>query len=136
MKCNYSDIEDAFHFVSSGQMYMHEAVLNKETGEVYYRSDMSGIDEFPDDADDEKYEYIPHKNELNLGRDLVFRFAAGVIPDKLDEVEGCFHKRGAYSRYKDLLDRVGKLDEWHEFEPSATETALREWCEEQGIEVD
>ena len=45
MKCNYSDIEDAFHFVSSDQMYMHGAVLDTETGEIYYRSEMSGMSE-------------------------------------------------------------------------------------------
>ena len=136
MKCKFNEIEDAFNFVGSGSMCEHGAVLNTETGEVYYQSDMSGIDEFPEDVDDEKYIYLPHKNDLNLGRNLVFRFVAQVIPEKLEEVERIFSKRGAYSRYKDLLERVGQLDEWYEFENFAIEQSLREWCEDQEIELE
>lgn len=136
MKCKFSDIEDAFFYVSSGPECEHEAVMNSETGEVYYRSDMSGMDEFPEDIEDDKYIYIPHKNELNLGRDLVFRFIVQNMPEKLEEVERIFNKGGAYSRYKNLLERVGQLDKWYEFEKSETEKSLREWCAEESIELD
>ena len=135
MKCTFSDIEDAFNFVGSGPMCEREAVLNTETGELYYQSDMSGIDEFLEDVDDDKYIYIRHKNELNLGRDLVFRFVAQTIPEKLDNVERIFRRRGAYSRYKDLLDRVGQLEQWYEFELEAQNKALKEWCKESEIDI-
>ena len=36
---------------------------------------------------------------------------------------------------KALLVRRRALDRWHEFEAKATETALREWCAENGIEL-
>ena len=136
MTHKFSEIEGAFDFVASGSMYTHEALLNTETGEVYYRSHMADIDEFPEDTEDDKYINIPHKNELNLGKDLVFRFAAQNLPEKLDEVERIFIRGGAYSRYKNLLERAGQLDEWYEFENAETEKTLREWCAEQKIELE
>ena len=47
-----------------------------------------------------------------------------------------FHKRGAYARFKDLLQRKNALDRWYDFEAEATEAALREWCEINGITIE
>ncbi|NIA28891.1 MAG: hypothetical protein GWP06_03125 [Actinobacteria bacterium] len=60
---NFSDLEDAFLFVSSDQPFMHSAVINKKTGETFYQSELSDIDEFPDDVSSEDYVEIPHKND-------------------------------------------------------------------------
>ena len=76
---------DAFMFVSSGMQFENEAVLNKETGAIFYRSEFSDLDEFPEDIDEDlsdKFVTIPHKNEIDLGRDLVFRFAESTLPDR------------------------------------------------------
>lgn len=43
---------------------------------------------------------------------------------------------GAYSRYKDLLNRLGKLDMWYDFENNRIEVALRDWCRNNGIELE
>ena len=52
----YSDIEDAFLFVSMSPPHEHYAYLNKETGESYYVSALGDSDELPDDLDEnEKY---------------------------------------------------------------------------------
>jgi hypothetical protein len=44
-------------------------------------------------------------------------------------------RRGAYRRYKDLLVRRGALERWYGFSNKSEETALREWCAENGIEL-
>ena len=41
----------------------------------------------------------------------------------------------SYARFKDLLAAEGRLEEWYAFEARCTETALRSWCEENGVEV-
>ena len=132
---SFSDVEDAFLFVSSDQQFMNSAIINKKSGEVYYRSDMTDINEFPEDCDSDDYVAIPHKNDLDLGRDLVFDFAARRLPERYNDVEQIFRSRGAYSRYKSLLDSAGLLDEWHKFEDERTKSALRQWCEDNGLQV-
>ena len=131
----FRDIEDAFDFVSSDQPFMNSAIIHKTNGDVFYQSEMSDMDEFPDDADDGDYISIPHKNDLELGRQLVFDFVSNHLPQKSDEVHAIFRSKGAYSRYKFLLDSMGLLDEWYQFEDEQTKSALRQWCEENDLRV-
>ena len=44
---DFSDLEDAFLFVGSDQPFMNSAIVNKRTGETFYQSELSGIDDFP-----------------------------------------------------------------------------------------
>ena len=133
----YSDIEDAFLFVSMSPPYEHYAYLNKETGEKYYVSELGDSDELPADwEENEKLITIPHKNDLNLGRDLVFDFISASLPDQFDNVRGIFSRKGAYARFKDLLESKGQLEAWYEFERKATEEALRGWCKENDISLE
>jgi hypothetical protein len=134
MTVKFKDIQDAFDFVSFGQMYEHQAFLNKETGKIYWHSEFGDNDEeLPEDIDDEKFIAIPHKNELGLGKRLVLKFAYTHLPDDADEVESIFSRKGAYSAFKNLLDRKDVIDKWYEFESQAQEIALRAWCEGNGI---
>lgn len=54
MKIRFNDIEDAFLFSSMGSMYENQAILCKETGEIYYISEFGDSDELPDDPEDEE----------------------------------------------------------------------------------
>ena len=81
MAISFSDIEDAFFFVSMDQQYMHNAYLCKETGETFYTSEAGDSDELPEDIDDpEKYIAIPHKNELDLGKHLSLNLHQHIYP--------------------------------------------------------
>ncbi len=132
----YSDIEDAFMFVSMSPPHEHYAYLNKETGETYYVSTLGDSDELPDDLEEnEKYISIPHKSDLNLGRNLVFDFISANLPDEYEQVRRIFSRKGAYARFKDLLESKGQLEAWYEFEQKATEEALRGWCKENDISL-
>ncbi|KVZ49700.1 hypothetical protein [Burkholderia ubonensis] len=44
-------------------------------------------------------------------------------------------RRGAYARFKDLLEREGVLEHWYAFEGDSVEKALRRWCAENGLEI-
>jgi hypothetical protein len=133
----YSDIEDAFLFVSMSPPHEHYAYIKKETGETYYVSTLGDTDEVPDDLEeDEKYISIPHKNDLNLGRNLVFDFVSVNLSDEYEQVKRIFSRKGAYARFKDLLESKGRLEAWYEFEKKSTEEALRDWCEDNGISLE
>ncbi len=133
----FEDIELAFDHVSFAQMSENQAYLNRETGEIALHSDVyDNFEELPDDIDAEKYIEIPHKNELELGRHLVFDFVYQQLPDDAEKIESFFRKKGAYSKFKALLESKGIIDKWYEFESQAQDKALRIWCEENEIKID
>ncbi|MGH8284410.1 MAG: hypothetical protein ACRETT_01425, partial [Steroidobacteraceae bacterium] len=78
---------------------------------------------------------IPHKNDLDLGKHLALRFTAEQLPDSYELIEGFLRHKGAYARFKRLLESEGVLTAWYAYEAEAGETALREWCAENGIEI-
>jgi len=116
MPASFKDILEAFEFVSAGGLGEHQALLCRQSGKVYWDSDFSDdLEELPDDIDDcEKYVSIPDKRELDLGKPLVLDFARQFLPDDFDEVRQIFNRRGAYARFKDLLDRRGALNQWYD----------------------
>nr|VFJ47899.1 MAG: Uncharacterised protein family (UPF0158) [Candidatus Kentron sp. FW] len=138
-RIKFSDIREAFDFVSfGGEAMEHEAYLCLDTGHIYWYSDYADNEEepLPDDIGDmEKYAAIPHKNDLDLGKPLVSRFTEEHMPEDYETVQTIFSGRGAYARFKDLLDARGMLKEWYEYENTATDEALFEWCEENDIEI-
>ena len=137
-KFTFSNIADAFMYVGSAMYGMNSAVLCKDTGTILYRSEMAGIDEIADeeDIDWDQCVEVPHKNDLNLGRNLVFEFVEEHLPDDYGQVRQMFRRRGAYARYKALLERRGLLQAWYDVENSREEQALRRWCRENRIELD
>ncbi|MCK4709089.1 MAG: hypothetical protein KAU21_10770 [Gammaproteobacteria bacterium] len=137
MAINYKDIELAFDFVNFGQPYENEAYLNLHTGETHWYSELGdNEDELPGDIDDEKkYIPLPHKNDLNLGKRLVLKFAYQCLPEDAEKIENAFRKKGAYSKFKYILEAKGKIEEWYEFESEAEDKALREWCKINEITV-
>ena len=132
---DFKDIEDAYDFVSFGLPYTHSAYLSKSTGKIYYHSEFEdGFDEIPEDVfDNDDYVEIPHKNDLDLGKKLVWRFVGKEIPGLHDKVESIFARKGAYSRFKEFLQQMDLLEKWYEFEHNESQKALRQWCEDNNI---
>lgn len=137
MAINYKDIELAFDFVNFGQPYEHEAYLNLHTGETHWYSEFGdNEEELPEDVDDEtKYIPLPHKNDLNLGKELVLNFTYKYLPDEIEKIETIFCNKGAYSKFKYLLETKSVIEKWYEFENEAQEKALREWCKLNEITI-
>lgn len=133
---DFDDLLEALEWVSVDKIAGDTAAyINRETGAIYWCGE--GIDEDPpEDIDDGTlYVAVPDKNELDLGSSLVFRFVEEHLPDSEDAVNQYFRKRGAYSRFKALLERAGQLEAWHRYEEVAKEKALEEWCAENGFVV-
>jgi hypothetical protein len=108
MAVSFQDLLDALEFTSFGGSAENRAILCKETGKIYLRSDYSGLDELdealPDDIEEgENYVVLPDKRELGLGKPLVLDFAREVLPNDLNEAQYIFSRRGAYQKFRDLL---------------------------------
>jgi hypothetical protein len=144
----FDELLDAFEYVSFDLLGEHSAYLCVETGKIRFEADdgVAGEDEDEEEEgegdttadnlyDEEKYISIPHKNDLDLGVQLVMEFTAESLPDALGEVEAIFRRRGAYSRFKDFLEARGMLQKWYDYEEKRTREALREWCDDMGIEL-
>ena len=134
---NAAELRDAFEFVSASLMYEHSGFICIDTGTIYLESSISETEEdLPDDLETSgRYIAIPHKNELGLGRDLALDFIHRELPGDYKTVAAFFRWRGAYSRFKQLLESRNMLQRWYDFENSATDKALRAWCEENDIRV-
>jgi hypothetical protein len=133
----FDDLQLAFSFVSSASYGTHEAVLDTQTGNIYYRSELGGYDEISEnDINWDKALSIPHKNDLDLGQELVYRFVDQYLPNEYDRVQGFFRRPGAYQRYKDFLDAIGLLQQWYDFESKEEKHGLELWCQDKGIEFE
>ena len=132
----FEDLLLAFDFVSFGHPMEHQAFISLDTAAIYWLSEDNPDEEIPEDLEtSDRYIAVPHKYDLDLGRELVFQFAAEELPERYEDVQACFRRRGAYARFKDLLAAEGRVNQWHQFEAMMTEKALTEWCAENDIQV-
>ncbi|MGM9485906.1 hypothetical protein [Ideonella sp. YS5] len=132
---DFNELFAAYEWVSGGEGLGMDcrAYISRSTGTVHWCGE--GVDEeLPEDIEDGTlYIAVPHKNEFDLGRSLAFRFVEEHLPRSREAVHKFFRKRGAYAKFKSLLASAGVLDAWHVYEGKAVESALREWCEENGF---
>jgi hypothetical protein len=81
MPTSFTDLQDAFLFVSFGAPGENEAYLDRQSGKIYCHSEYGDFDEeLPDDIDGDKYIPVPDKRELNLGERLVLDFVRQFLP--------------------------------------------------------
>ena len=132
----YEDLEQAFDFASAGEIVQASAFVSRESGRIYWVSDDLEEEELPDNLEDtEHYAEVPTKRSLGLGKHLVLRFMSKELTEKFDVVDGFFRRRGAYGRFKDLLEENGVLEKWYRFEEESIREALCAWAEEEDITV-
>lgn len=137
-RIKFADLQEAFEYVNFGQPFEHEAYIDPDTGKIFWVSNMMELEEeaVPEDFEtSDRFIAVPHKNDLDLGRRLVMSFAEQELPDDYERVIGYFHNKGAYRRFKDLLELRNKVDAWYAFEERAKEEALREWCADNNVEI-
>jgi uncharacterized protein UPF0158 len=140
MAISFDKLLDAFEFVSVRTEGQNTVYLCRQTGKTYWHSDFSDFqeleEELPDDIEDEtKYIQVPNRNDLGLGKPLVFDFVSQFLPDDYDDVRDFLNRKGGYRRFRALVERRRVLDRWYKFEQEATNKALRDWCEANGIEL-
>ncbi|MFZ2266285.1 MAG: UPF0158 family protein [Azonexus sp.] len=131
----FEDLLVAYEWVSSSPEDS-EAFVSRVTGNIHLSASSMELDELPEDIEDGSiYVAVPSKHDLDLGKNLVLTFAEEQLADSYQTVANIFRQRGAYGRFKDLLERKGLLQAWYDFEAKTTELALREWAAEEGISI-
>lgn len=133
-----SELLDAYLWGQGGSILACRAVVSRRTGEVFCYSDDLPPDEvgLPEDFEDsDDYLAVPDQYELDLGRDLVWNFVHSALPEQVGRVREVFHGSGKYGRFKRLLDSLGRLQEWFDYEAAEQHRVLREWAEADGFEV-
>lgn len=137
LSVSFDDLESALQWVSSAGPYENDALISKETGQIFFTSSTyDSEDELPDDIDDaSRYLSVPHKNDLDLGRTLALSFVEERLAQDLFIVKSLFQRSGAYGRFKDLLERKHLLEDWYAFEKQATKQALLAWAKEHEVKV-
>lgn len=133
----FDTLESALQWSSAGAPFDNVALLSRATGQLFFQSMHGDSDEdLPDDIEDgSAYVAVPHKNDLDLGRNLVFAFADEYAPMHLRTIEALFRQRGAYARFKAFLERTQLLERWYAFEAAATRRALEAWAVDNGFAV-
>lgn len=131
------ELEQALDWVSASSTMEASAHVCRRSGRVYLVGPDGPFEgESPDPmADDPEYVAVPHKTQLDLGRTLVLQFIESAAPALRAEVVDMFRHRGAYSRFKSMLQRHGLLDGWFGYESAATKNALCQWAREEGFVV-
>ena len=83
----FSDLMDAFEFVSVAGPFDNRAYVDLITGKIYLVSDeLEFEEELPDDLEEsDRYLAVPGKNELHLGSRLVERFVQERLPADAEE---------------------------------------------------
>ena len=131
-------LQDAVEWVSS-DFLDNEAYISRQTGKIYWVAGDPGMideEEVPEDIHNaDKYIPVPDKHYLDLGNQLVFDFTSQYLAERYDDVRDTFRRKGAYRRFKDILERQGLLEEWYRYSDDREAKALAEWCELKGFTI-
>ncbi len=137
MKIKFGDLENAVMFASCGDWCQTGAMVNRESGEIYYFSDEEGMrDPLPEDAYTDKYISLPSERDLGIGREQIFSFSKENAKVDFEKVRNMFNRRGAFGNFKDYVFDLGVIDEWYEYENNEKKRLILEWCEENGIAIE
>ncbi|MCA9139051.1 MAG: hypothetical protein KDB00_19900 [Planctomycetales bacterium] len=132
---DFGKIETAFEYANFGGG-VNEAFLDRQSSQLLYFSSLGDSDPEPEDFDDEsRYIQLPDKRDLGLGAELVQQFVSTTAPELSDAVRDAFRRRGAFRRFKALLESNGMLEAWYQFEADAEKAALVNWCHENDIQL-
>lgn len=133
--------------------------LNIETGEIVIASsDYLGIAEESEKDDDfsqyrgwerdlinqamdvvvhwNQYKKLPDKSEINeysIMEAFSYSHPSESISERLSDA---IHGKGAFRRFKDMLDRFDITDEWYAFREKALIRTAQEWCKSHEIPFD
>lgn len=138
VKANLSELTDAFDNCRIG----YEYYLDLETGELLIVSDeFMGTDETEEiyermEDEPKRYLSIPTGSSREGYQDMV-AFAESLEDGNLkDKLWIALNGRGAFRRFKDvLLSYPEKREEWFRFKDERLEKRVREWLEENEIEL-
>ena len=152
MKVKIEDIIDAVDFDSD----MSESYLNIKTKQVYmftdedlraaendadlsdsaewYREAVASAKHYLENQDD--YLSLPEKYDFNEYR-IIEKFIARVdIPKQSDMLYQSIQGKGAFKRFKIMLERLGVVGEWYKYRDEKLREFVEFWCQENNIDFE
>jgi hypothetical protein len=132
------ELENAAILVDDGEGSA-KALVARDSGMIHLLNDEYMDEEAPlpgDVATSGQYVPVPAASELGLGRELMFRFAAGHLPGDRERVRELFERGDGYDRFSKLLEERGVLDAWYRFREEETRAALAAWCRQHHLDFD
>lgn len=112
----------------------NDAFVSRITGNVHWSpSTIELDDELPENIEDGSiYVAVPNKHDLNLGKNPALTFTEEQLADSYQTVANIFRQRGAYGRFKDLLERKGCLQAWYDYEAPSVNPSYMDSPQNQG----
>ncbi|WP_292038089.1 hypothetical protein [Massilia sp. UBA6681] len=133
---NLDELEGAAMMVEDGGGSV-TAMVSRETGMIHLLNDEYMDEEAPTPSasgDDARYVSVPPAGTLGIGDGLVLRFAATHLAEEQEAVRDMFRDRNTEG-FARLLEQRGAGEAWERFHAEATRSALRRWCEENGLQL-
>ncbi|MEW6163625.1 MAG: hypothetical protein AB1642_01040 [Pseudomonadota bacterium] len=134
---NLDELEQAAMRVEDGGGAV-TAMVSRDTGMIHLLNDEYMDEEAPmpsASGEDARYVTVPPAGLLGIGDGLVLRFAASHLPEDQSLVRDLFRDRDIEG-FARLLEERGAGDAWEGFREEATRTALRRWCDENGLQAE
>ena len=132
MKVKLTDIIDAIDMMDQYSEYF----LDKETGEIEWISDMTMSreerEEIYDRLDEHGFYRLPTSFEIrdyDIMEGFIYGMPEAVQGRMLSTIQG----RGAFRRFKDMVNEMGIEQVWYDFRDDAYKRKAIRWCEENDI---
>ena len=135
MKVKLGVILDAIEMADDNYTYF----LDLETGDSVFLADelITGLDNegLEDEIEEnlERYLRLPTKFEIREYH-IMEEFIWTLKGERADKLDCAIRGRGAFRRFKDLVDRMGISQQWYDFQAEYYRKLAIEWCQEHGLE--
>lgn len=135
MKVNISVVMDAIEMADDNYTYF----LDLETGESVFIADelITCLDNegLEDEIDDnpERYLRLPTKYEIHEYH-IMEEFIWSLEGEKAAKLEYTIQGRGAFRRFKDMVNRMGIAQQWYDFQTDYYKRLAKEWCRNHELE--
>ena len=135
MKINISTIIEAIEMADDNFTFF----LDLETGKSVLLADelSTGMDNegLENEIEDnpERFFRLPTKFEIHE-YNIMEEFIQTLKGEDADKLEQVIQGRGAFRRFKDMVNRRGITKQWYDFQADYYRNLAIAWCQEHGIE--
>lgn len=136
MKVNLSIVLDAIEMADDNFIYF----LDLQTGESVFLADELATDlddeglEDEIDENPERYLRLPTKLEIDEYQ-IIEEFILTLEGERASKLEDAIQGRGAFRRFKDMINHMGIAQQWYTFQAEYYKTMAENWCKNHGLEV-
>lgn len=135
MKVRLSIVLDAIEMANDDYTYF----LDTKTGESVFLVDelATGLDneglDYEIDENPERYIRLPTKFEIHEYH-IIEKFIWTLKGEKVERLEHAIQGRGAFRRFKDMVNRMGISQQWYDFREEYYRKLAIGWCQEHELE--